>query len=206
MDNGRYEHGFDPAERLTLTGVLEKLSAQTDGALVLSDFVALPCSHPDCCVLTYGVLDEARTKLAPLPRHLDVARYLDLFSDRISFTGLIESALRRVWSDTVSLRGGRTLRDLAMLYSQGGVKDILPLRNDPKALGGRVFRAVVKPFMDAPTYDCKRVEQCCTKILNDKGEAVSFCEYNVFHRGRDYSPAPSNGGERRKFVPLSLAK
>lgn len=184
MDNGRYEHGYDPAERLTLTGVLERLVAQTDGMLQLTDFVALPCSHPDCCVLTYGILDAQRTTLTPLPRHLDVARYLDLFSDKISFSGLVEGALKRVWSDTVNLRAGRTLRDLVTLYQHAGVKDLLPLRNDPQAVGRRTFRIVVKPFMDAHTWDQRRVDQCCTKLLNEHGEAISFCEYNVFHRGR----------------------
>jgi 7,8-dihydro-6-hydroxymethylpterin dimethyltransferase len=205
MDNGRYIHGYDPAERLTLTGVLERLEKQTQGALILKDFVGLPCSHPDCCVLTYGILDEKRTKLTPLPRHLDVARYLELFSDKISFTGLIEAALKRVWSDTVSLRGGQTLKDLAMLYAKGGVKDLIPIRNNPKAIGSRVFRVVVKPFMDATTYDCKRVDQCCTKLLDETGTAVSFCEYNVFRRGRVVSSSLKTE-ESKKFMPLMIAK
>ncbi|MES1227864.1 MAG: radical SAM protein, partial [Armatimonadota bacterium] len=84
MDNGRYTHGFDPADRLTLTGVLRELALQTNGELTPADFVGLPCSHPDCCVLTYGLLDAGRTVLTPLPRHLDVARYMDLFADRIA--------------------------------------------------------------------------------------------------------------------------
>ena len=51
-------------------------------------------------------------------------------------------------------------------------------------MGRRLFRVVVKPFMDAQTYDHRRIAECCTKIVNERGEAVSFCEYNVFHRGR----------------------
>jgi uncharacterized radical SAM superfamily Fe-S cluster-containing enzyme len=184
MDNGRYEHAYAAGERVTLTGVLRGLEEQTDGALRTTDFVGLPCSHPDCCALTYGLLDERRTTLTPLTRHLDVARYLDLFADRISFSGLIGGAARRVWSDVSHLRGGQTLRDLAVLFARGGVRDLLPLRNDPEAIGRRLFRVVVKPFMDAQTYDHRRIQECCTKIVNEHGEAVSFCEYNVFHRGR----------------------
>jgi len=51
--------------------------------------------------------------------------------------------------------------------------------------------------MDAHTYDHKRIEQCCTKIVNERGEAVSFCEYNVFHRGRT---------SRAAVVPLPMLK
>jgi len=67
----------------------------------------------------------------------------------------------------------------------------------PDALGKRVFRVVVKPFMDAHTYDQNRVEQCCTKIVNERGEAVSFCEFNVFHRGLK---------NREAVVPLTMVK
>ncbi|HLK60568.1 MAG TPA: radical SAM protein [Chthonomonadaceae bacterium] len=197
MSAGRYEHGYDGAGRLTLTDVLHELECQTGGALRSSDFVGLPCSHPDCCVLTYGFLDTPRKVITPLPRHLDIARYMELFSDRISFSGLLQSATRRVWSDVSNLRGRQTLRDLALLFRQAGIRDILPLIGKPDLLGKRVFRIVVKPFMDAHTYDCKRIEQCCTKLLNEQGEAVSFCEYNVFHRGRKL-PA------RENLIPLVL--
>jgi 7,8-dihydro-6-hydroxymethylpterin dimethyltransferase len=124
-----------------------------------------------------------------------VTRYLDLFSDRISFAGLLSSAARRVWSDVANLRGRQTVRDLTRLFRESGVRDILPLVGKPDTIGKRIFRVVVKPFMDAHTYDQKRIEQCCTKILNERGEAVSFCEYNVFHRGRKSPEA---------IIPLQL--
>ena len=198
MNNGRYQHGFDAAERLTLTGVIHALETQTNGALRTSDFVGLPCSHPDCCALTYGFLNAKRTVLTPLPRHLDIARYLEFISDRITFQGILGSVARRVWSDTVNLRAGQTLRDLGVLFARAGLRDALPLLGDSEAMGKRIFRVVVKPFMDAHTYDHKRIEQCCTKILNEKGEAISFCEYNVFHRGR----TPAKSGVR----PLAMMK
>ena len=195
MDTGRYQHGYSASDRLTLTDVVRALEEQTNGALLRSDFVGLPCSHPDCCALTYGFLDAARETIMPLPRHLDVSRYLDLFADRISFSGMVAGAARRIWSDVAHLRGRQTLRDLGVLFARGGLRDVLPLLRDPDAFGRRVFRIVVKPFMDAHTYDQKRVEQCCTKILTADGSAMSLCEFNVFHRGRK---------SRDAVVPLKM--
>ena len=189
MSAGRYEHDYPATERMTMTDVLRELECQTSGALRGTDFIGLPCSHPDCCALTYGFLDAQRQTMTPLPRHLDVARYLDLFADRISFAGMLGGAARRVWSDMAHLRARQTLRDLAALFLRSGLRDVLPLIGKPEQFGKRVFRVVIKPFMDAHTYDHKRIAQCCTKILNAKGEAVSFCEYNVFHRGRDNAKA-----------------
>ena len=196
MSAGRYEHDYNGTARLTLTDVLSELESQTGGALRSSDFVGLPCSHPDCCVLTYGFLDERRERITPLPRHLDIARYLDLFADRISFAGILGGAARRVWSDVAHLRGKQTLQDLSLLFREAGIRDLLPLIGKPDRIGKRIFRIVVKPFMDAHTYDHRRIEQCCTKILDENGNSVSFCEYNVFHRARKTS--------RVSTIPLTL--
>jgi uncharacterized radical SAM superfamily Fe-S cluster-containing enzyme len=43
-------------------------------------------------------------------------------------------------------------------------------------------RVVIKPFMDAHTYDQARVDECCVHIIDDEGVGVSFCEYNVRRR------------------------
>ncbi len=40
---------IDPLERLTHTGVLARLEAQTNGVVTWRDLTALPCSHPHCC-------------------------------------------------------------------------------------------------------------------------------------------------------------
>jgi uncharacterized radical SAM superfamily Fe-S cluster-containing enzyme len=184
MDNGRYDHEFAPEARLSLTDVLAELEAQSGGRLRSSDFVGLPCSHPDCCALTYCILSADRSVMTPLPRHLDVGRYMDMFSDKISFSGIIGSALRRVWSDLTNLRGTAAMADLAAVLSASGIRDVLAIIGRPDAMASRILRVVVKPFMDAHTYDQKRIEQCCTKIIDETGTAVSFCEFNVLRRSR----------------------
>ena len=59
---------------------------------------------------------------------------------------------------------------------------MLPLIGKPDAMASRILRVVVKPFMDSHCYDQRRIEQCCTKIIDERGIAASFCEYNVLHR------------------------
>ncbi|MFV2067915.1 MAG: prolipoprotein diacylglyceryl transferase family protein [Pirellulales bacterium] len=54
-------------------------------------------------------------------------------------------------------------------------------------IGGRpedYFRIVIKPFMDAYTYDQDRVNECCVHIILPGGQGMSFCRYNVLERGR----------------------
>ena len=56
------------------------------------------------------------------------------------------------------------------------------------------FRIVIKPFMDAYTYDQDRVEECCVHIIRPGGTAVSFCQFNTVlrpsHRGASTCPKP----------------
>ena len=47
------------------------------------------------------------------------------------------------------------------------------------------FRIVIKPFMDAYTYDQDRIDECCVHVIRPGGRAVSFCQYNTLERSHD---------------------
>jgi uncharacterized radical SAM superfamily Fe-S cluster-containing enzyme/prolipoprotein diacylglyceryltransferase len=59
---------------------------------------------------------------------------------------------------------------------------------DVRAYGGagrrpdEFFRLVIKPFMDAYTYDRDRIDECCIHIIRPGGQAVSFCQFNIVER------------------------
>ena len=44
------------------------------------------------------------------------------------------------------------------------------------------FRVVVKPFMDAYTFDEERADECCIHVIQPGGKAVSFCRFNTLLR------------------------
>src|SRR5207237_3685747 len=46
---------IDPMNRVTTTGMMKRLAEQTGGLVGPEDFIALPCSHPDCCSISYFV-------------------------------------------------------------------------------------------------------------------------------------------------------
>ncbi|HQY60602.1 MAG TPA: hypothetical protein PK141_04350, partial [Polyangiaceae bacterium] len=48
-----------------------------------------------------------------------------------------------------------------------------------------MFTVAIKPFMDRHSYDQDRVDNCCHHLLDTKGEARSFCEYNALLRQSD---------------------
>jgi uncharacterized radical SAM superfamily Fe-S cluster-containing enzyme len=44
------------------------------------------------------------------------------------------------------------------------------------------FRIVIKPFMDAYTFDQERAAECCVHVIRPGGKAVSFCRFNILER------------------------
>jgi uncharacterized radical SAM superfamily Fe-S cluster-containing enzyme len=72
---------------------------------------------------------------------------------------------------------------------------------DVRAYGGgegradEFFRIIIKPFMDAYTYDQDRVDECCIHLIQPGGEAVSFCRFNTIERGRPDRAATATGKE-----------
>ena len=46
------------------------------------------------------------------------------------------------------------------------------------------FRIVIKPFMDAYSYDQERIDECCIHVIQPGGGAVSFCRFNALERGK----------------------
>ena len=59
-------NAIDPMDRATTTGTIRRLGEQTAGRVEPDDFIALPCSHPDCSSLTYFV--ARRRRLVPIDR------------------------------------------------------------------------------------------------------------------------------------------
>jgi uncharacterized radical SAM superfamily Fe-S cluster-containing enzyme len=60
---------------------------------------------------------------------------------------------------------------------------------------GDFFRVVIKPFMDAYTYDRDRIDECCVHLIQPGGHAVSFCHFNTLVRNGKIAASPAGLGE-----------
>ncbi|MCL2781371.1 MAG: radical SAM protein [Actinomycetia bacterium] len=180
--------GIDPNRRLTHTGVLARLAAQTDGAVSWRDLTALPCSHPHCCSVGYllkddsgawrslvGLIGHERLKaLLDLEPELIANRVADPQLDRKTRAALKDSlldllseqsslshpAMRDVWGDICADcdLGIGTLARLAAARLPGRHEQLREM------LGARVKRITIKPFMDVNTMIEERLTQCCTHV------------------------------------------
>jgi hypothetical protein len=209
--------GFDPLKRLTTTGLLRRLGEQTGGRLGPADFVALPCSHPDCTALTYLLRRDDGT-WASLPALVGVDRLranLPLVGNRIVADDATVASLVRLLSAGASTGNPETAEALNEVFHSCDVGVPGFVRRLEWVLGGRrhaveeaarrIKRIQVKSFMDPWTMNLERLRGCCVHTVStDPGRPIvriPLCARETFRslRGRTGGgmvPAAEIGGSR----------
>ena len=174
---------FDPMERMTIPDVIHGIVDQTDGLFTLKDFVPVPCCFPTCQVNSYALTDG--NEVIPLPRMLDVDKYLDYITNRafprVPFGEDIQRALEGLWSASAVAGTDRMAQLIQGACAGGnGSCDIpLGLGDDLAHLKKYVFQIAIKDFLDAYTFNVKQVMKCCVAVLVPDGRAIPFCAYNA---------------------------
>ncbi len=188
----------DPMSRITTTGVLARIAAQSRYEVGTRDLIALPCSHPDCCSIGYFLRGRHGrfVGLASVVGEQALREHLSIFANQISFTETLEGVregLVSVMSETMTLSRpelARHLRNLCVACEFGGIGDLIRLAFAKGAtarfVGERVKRVTIKHFMDADTLITERLEQCCVHVAGAGNDPVRmpFCAARLFPKVR----------------------
>lgn len=202
---------YDPLDRVTPTGVLRRLGAQTGGLVQASDFIPLPCSHPDCCDITYllRTRDEQWRSIPALIGKDELRNWIHLVSNTISFESASSSvkemlrsgALLRVFSEQLKVGALQLMKDLAQMCqcvpglteALGGMWNLVAPRREPDEraldrMAQRTFRVTCKMFMDVHTFHEARIRQCCvhTGTYEADPRRYSFCWRWIFADAADF--------------------
>jgi uncharacterized radical SAM superfamily Fe-S cluster-containing enzyme len=143
--------GAAPERRLNTADLLLAAVDQSGGRLKVADFTPLPCGDPNCAVL--GYLLRLNGGVHSVSEFLDFSELQGFLKDKIHYT--LED-LTRCGCETEPL--GALLKQLELKSSVA-------------------FRIMVKPFMDAWTWDQDRIDRCCTHVIRPDGRLDSFCRY-----------------------------
>jgi uncharacterized radical SAM superfamily Fe-S cluster-containing enzyme len=189
---------IDPMNRVTTTGVLQRIEDQSSFGVRARDLIALPCSHPDCCSIGYFVKgrDGSFTSVTSAVGDDALLANLSLIGNSISFTDTlleVRNALRSVMSETMTLSRPELasyLRTLCSACDIGGIGQLLSMAFKPGAteqfVGERVKRITIKHFMDADMLITERLEQCCVHVGGAGNDPVRmpFCATRLFPKVR----------------------
>ncbi len=137
--------------RLNTADIILAAVDQSAGRLKFEDFTPLPCGDPNCA--TIGYLLKVGGEVRSVSDFVDFSRVQDFLGTKIRYK--LED-LMKCGCDSEPL--GELLKQFELDESH-------------------TFRLLVKPFMDAGTWDEDRIDRCCTHVIRPDGQLDSFCRY-----------------------------
>jgi len=167
--------GLHAAERMTLTGVRDKLLAQTT-LFVPDDVIPVPC-NPDALAMAYAI--KTPTGLQPLTRWLPADVLLAGPRSTIVFENdaqLKEQVFRLFATNHSPEAQASCLSSLLCCLPQ--------VQAAPTLDYSRVFRVLIMAFMDAVNFDVRAMKKSCVHIVQPDGRIIPFEAFNLLYRDR----------------------
>jgi 7,8-dihydro-6-hydroxymethylpterin dimethyltransferase len=169
---GRNEN-FDPGtDRITLTGVRQKILEQTN-IFQPNDIIPVPC-NPDALAMGYALKLDGQ--VFPLTRYIDPAHLLDNSRNTIVYEQDTElhQHLIKIFSTGISV--DRVEENMKQLLC------CLPNIKAPGLTYENLFRIIIMRFIDAYDFDVRSVKKSCVHIVHKDGRIIPFETMNLFYR------------------------
>ncbi|HEV2207131.1 MAG TPA: radical SAM protein [Verrucomicrobiae bacterium] len=144
-------NGAAGAGRLNTADIICAAVEQSRGNLHFEDFTPLPCGDPNCA--TIGYLLKLGGEIRSISDFIDFRRVQGFLQDKVRYR--LEDLIRC----------GCDSEPLGQLLKQFELDE------------SHTFRLLIKPFMDAWTWDEDRIDRCCTHVIRPDGKLDSFCRY-----------------------------
>ncbi len=166
----------DTTDRITLSGVINRLEQQTGGVIKKTDIVPLPCN-----VHRVGVsyLYKDKDGFFPLTRKVDVKNYLPLIDNTFAFDA------DKILDDKTILIGccscfSKFFNDFGKLIP----KNYKTLTDEEKMSwwDEHSFRISVVSFIDKYNFDMRSMKKECVHFITPDLKRIPFSSYNMFYR------------------------
>jgi len=168
--SGRFRADSNPLDKLTNPDVIAAISDQVPEWFRDDDFVPVPCCSPTCRSATFALYDGE--DLVPLPRLVDVDRYLDYVTNRAVPELEVREALEGLWSAKAAGGSEPVAERLDCVACATGLPPEL------REVAARGFMLVVQDFQDPYTLDVEKLRKCCVSEIAPDGRLIPFCAYN----------------------------
>jgi hypothetical protein len=169
----------NPANRLTLTGIIQRIEEQTSSMIKKTDFIPLPCDI-DRVAITYFFRDTEGSFI-PLTRKLDLKQYLPIIKNTFKFDPddfLKELSLNAQRKDCCNVSG------LFKEFAKYIPYNYLFKTEEEKInfVSENTFRISITSFVDAFNFDIKSLQKECIHFITPDLKKIPFSAYNLLHR------------------------
>jgi 7,8-dihydro-6-hydroxymethylpterin dimethyltransferase len=168
-------------ERLTLSGALRRIEAQTGGLLRRDDFVPLPCDVERVAV-TYLV--RRGEEFAPVLRGVDARELVPLIDNTLAFD--TSDVLRKALLGLAGGVGARACCSFLRTFAALGPPGLLlrSHRAQARFVTESTFRISVTSFLDRFCFERRAAQRECVHVVTPDGLRIPFSAYNTLHRAR----------------------
>ncbi len=178
---GRYPHDVNIKDRITLTGILNKIEEQTSGLLLKKDFIPLPC-NVDRVALSYLYRSPNKSYM-PIFRDMDVRGMLPAIRNTFKFDpdDFFADFKESLKKDQESCCG---LTELFTAVKRFIPKSywIWPEEKKRVFLTENTFRISISSFIDVYNFDLKSMQKECVHTITPDLKKIPFSAYNMLHR------------------------
>ena len=188
---GRHLDAADLERRATMPDVVKALVAQTHSLVAESDFYPLPCAHPNCHMMCY--LYRGGPRPVSISRLIDVKKHMNLIANSVIYT---PARARHLVAKVLESAGGCGCGPNGCGGADPAADEFVVKALAEQLNGTDVFRLTLTAFLDAHTFDTRRVMKCCLAHLLPSGHVVPFCAYNTLYRD-GHVPLPPLADSRR---------
>ena len=170
-------HKTNIHDRITLSGIINKIEKQTNGMILKDDFIPLPC-NVERVAITY--LFKTEKGFIPITRNSKINKYIPFVSNTFLFN--VEDMLKESTDGLI----------FGMCKCMNFLKDFnkfIPLNFMSKSKEDRIkyvdentFRISISSFLDAYNFDIKSMQKECVHVITEDLRKIPFSAYNLIHR------------------------
>ena len=177
---GYYGDIAAPPDRMTLSGVLNRIESQTGKLVKASDFIPLPC-NVERVAITF--LLKGKKGFIPITRDRDLSELRNYIGNTFVFT--VEDTLRNFNQDSRLFSNGACC-DLIDDLKRIVPKNYMMKSKEEKLrfVDESTFRISVSSFVDRYNFDMKSAQKECAHIITPDLKRAPFSTYNILHRRR----------------------
>ena len=177
---GRFNEADKGKDRITLTGIINRIEKQLNGMIKKEDFIPLPCDVDRVAISYLYRLDN---EFIPIVRNVNIKEYLPAVRNTFKFNP--EDILKDM---TVNLfSSSNNCCNYLDFFSK--LKPIMPASFFVKSQKEKIeyvsentFRISISSFVDAYNFDMKSMKKECVHVITPDLKKIPFSAYNMIHR------------------------
>ena len=172
---GRLRKTHNLNDRVTMTGIINRIEKQTKGMIKKSDFIPLPCDI-DRVAVTY--LYRNKDEFIPITRHLDIKNYIQILDNTFAFDA--DRLIKNVKENPSCCDILGFLKGISPLIPASFI--LKSEKDKVEFVDENTFRISTTSFVDIYNFDMASIKRECVHIITPDLKRIPFSSFNMIHR------------------------